>query len=88
MQAITLAGGWSQTAGLSKARLIRKVPEGHKELMLNLKNVLQGHQSDISVENGDILYVPVSLGKTLAYRGMEAAIAAAQTSVVYAQAIP
>lgn len=88
MQAITLAGGWSQTAGLSKARLIRKIPEGHKELILDLKHVLNGRQSDVTVENGDILYIPVSLGKTLAYRGMEAAIAAAQTSVVYAQAIP
>lgn len=83
IQALTLAGGWTQTAGLSKARLIRKVPEGHKELMLDLKHVLNGRQSDISVENGDILYVPGSIGKTLAYRGMEAAIAAAQTAVVY-----
>lgn len=83
MDALTLAGGWTQTAGLSKARLIRKVPEGHKELMLDLKHVLNGQQSDIKVENGDILYVPSSLGKTLAYRGMEAIIAAAQTAVVY-----
>ncbi|HEX5236816.1 MAG TPA: polysaccharide biosynthesis/export family protein [Silvibacterium sp.] len=83
IQALTLAGGWTQTAGLSKARLIRKVPEGHKELMLDLKHVLNGQQSDISVENGDILYVPVSFGKNLAYRGMEAVIAAAQTAVVY-----
>jgi polysaccharide export outer membrane protein len=83
MEALTLAGGWTQTAALSKARLIRKVPEGHKELMLDLKHVLNGQQSDVKVENGDILYVPVSFGKTLGYRGMEAVIAAAQTSVVY-----
>lgn len=83
LEALTLAGGWTQTAALSKARLIRKVPEGHKELDLDLKRVLNGRQSDIFVENGDILFVPVSLGKTLAYRGMEAIIAAAQTAVVY-----
>jgi polysaccharide export outer membrane protein len=83
MQALTLAGGWTQTASLSKARLIRKVPEGHKELMLDLKHVLNGKQADVKVENGDILYIPVSIGKTLGYRGMEAAIAAAQTAVVY-----
>lgn len=86
MQALTLAGGWSQTAALSKARLIRKVPEGHKELMLDLKHVLNGQQADVSVENGDILYIPTSLGKTLAYRGMEAVITAAQTAVVYTAA--
>jgi polysaccharide biosynthesis/export protein len=84
LQALTLAGGWDKTAALSKTCLIRKVPGGHKELMLDLKHVLKGKQADILVENGDILYVPPSLGKTIAYRGLEAVIAAAQTAVVYA----
>lgn len=83
MQALTLAGGWNKEAALSKVVLIRKIPQGHKELALDLKHVLKGKQADIKVEDGDILFVPTSLGKTLAYRGMEAAIAAAQTSVVY-----
>lgn len=83
MQALTLAGGWDKAAGLSRARLIRKVPEGHKELMLDLKHVLNGQQADIRVEDGDILYLPISIGKTLAYKGMDAAIAAAQTAVIY-----
>lgn len=86
MQAISLAGGWNKEAALSKARLIRKVPQGHEQLMLDLKHVLQGRQADVAVKNGDILYVPSSLGKNLAYRGMEAVIAAAQTAVVYSSA--
>lgn len=87
MQALTLAGGWNQEAALSKAKLIRKEPQGHAEMGLDLKHVLKGEQADIKVENGDILYVPSSLGKTLAYRGMEAVIAAAQTAVVYSSSI-
>lgn len=83
MQALTLAGGWNQAAALSKARLIRAVPGGHEQITLDLKRILNGKQADISVEDGDILYLPMSLGKTLAYRGMEAIIAAAQTAVVY-----
>lgn len=83
MQALTLAGGWDKAAALSKARLIRKVPEGHKELMLDLKRVLNGKQADVTVENGDILYLPMSIGKTLAYEGMTSAVTAAQTAVVY-----
>jgi polysaccharide export outer membrane protein len=86
MQALTLAGGWNNEAALSKARLIRKEPLGHKEMMLDLKHVLKGEQADIRVENGDILYIPASLGKTLAYRGLEAVITAAQTAVVYGSA--
>ncbi|MGC2163463.1 MAG: polysaccharide biosynthesis/export family protein [Silvibacterium sp.] len=86
MQALTLAGGWDKAAALSKVRLIRKVPGGHKELMLDLKHVLNGRQADVMVQNDDILYVPPSLGKTVAYRGLEAIITAAQTSVIYAGA--
>lgn len=86
MEALSLAGGWDQTAALSKARLIRKVPQGHEQMILDLKHVLRGRQADVSVKNGDILYIPSSLGKTLAYRGMEAVIAAAQSVVVYGYA--
>jgi polysaccharide export outer membrane protein len=83
IQALTLAGGWKREAALSQARLIRKVPQGHEELKLDLKHVIKGKQADIKVEDGDILYVPSSLGKTIAYRGMEAAITAAQSVAVY-----
>lgn len=83
MQALTLAGGWNQAAALSKARLVRAVPGGHEQITLDLKRILEGKQADINVEDGDIVYLPMSLGKTLAYRGMEAIIAAAQTAVVY-----
>jgi polysaccharide export outer membrane protein len=86
LEALVLAGGWDKTAALSKAVLIRKVPQGHEQLTLDLKHVLKGHQADVRVENGDILYVPTSLGKTLAYRGLEAVIAAAQSAVVYSSA--
>ena len=83
IQALTLAGGWKREAALSQARLIRKVPEGHEELKLDLKHVIKGKQADVAVEDGDILYVPSSIGKTVAYRGMEAAITAAQSVAVY-----
>jgi polysaccharide biosynthesis/export protein len=83
MQALTLAGGWSSTAAMSQVRLIRKVPEGREEIKLDLKQVVYGKQADIKVSDGDILFVPSSLAKTFAYRGLEAAIVAAQNSLVY-----
>ena len=83
MQALTLAGGWSSTAAMSQVRLIRKVPEGREEIKLNLKQMVYGKEADVKVSDGDILFVPSSLGKTLAYRGLEAAIVAAQNSLVF-----
>ncbi|MFZ0661485.1 MAG: polysaccharide biosynthesis/export family protein [Acidobacteriaceae bacterium] len=83
LQALSLAGGWNKEASLSKAELIRKAPHGHKEMTLDLKHVLKGEQADIKVENGDILYIPSSLGKTIGYQGLQAIITAAQTAAVY-----
>jgi polysaccharide export outer membrane protein len=88
IQALTLAGGWDKAAALSKSRLIRKVPEGHKELILDLKRVLEGREADVSVQNGDILFVPMSFGKTVGYEGLTAVVGAAQTAIVYASVNP
>lgn len=83
IQALTLAGGWKKEAALSQVRLIRNVPQGHEELKLDLKHVIQGKQADINVKNGDILFVPGSIGKTIAYQGVTAAVSAAQQVGVY-----
>lgn len=83
MQAITLAGGWNATAAMSKVRLIRKVPEGREDILLDLKHITYGTEADIKVSDGDILFVPSSFTKTVAYRGLEAIIASAQNSLVY-----
>ncbi len=85
LQSLALAGGANKTAALSKTMLIHKVPEGRQEVALDLSHVYHGKQADISVTDGDILFVPSSLGKTLGYRGIEAAIAAATGVLIYAQ---
>lgn len=83
MQSISLAGGWDKTAALSRTKLIRKTQEGREEVDLDLKHVTYGSQADISVRDGDILYVPSSFGKTLTYRGIEAAIGLTSSLLYY-----
>lgn len=83
MQALALAGGWQQTASLSKARLVRKVPHGHEQMIIDLKHVIEGRQADVSIQNGDILFIPGSIGKTMGYEGLNALILAAQETAVY-----
>lgn len=84
MQALTLAGGYTKTSATSQTRLIRRVPEGREEIRLDLKKVAFGKEADLKVMDGDILFVPSSLVKTIGYRGLEAAITAAQQAAVYA----
>jgi hypothetical protein len=57
-----MAGDWDRSAALRKARMIREVPDGHKELMLDLKHVLNGQQADVGLKDGDILFLPESKG--------------------------
>jgi polysaccharide biosynthesis/export protein len=83
LQAITLAGGWTKTSALSKVILIRKVPEGREEVKLDLSHIVHGVQADIKVANGDILFVPSSIGKIFAYQGIGATLQAAEQAVVY-----
>jgi polysaccharide biosynthesis/export protein len=83
IQALTLAGGWTKTSAQSKVILIRKVPEGREEIKLDLRHVVHGEQADIKVDNGDILFIPSSFGKILAYQGIPAAINGAEQAAVY-----
>jgi len=83
LQALTLAGGWTRTSAQSKVILIRKVPQGREEIKLDLAHVVRGQQADIKVANGDILYVPSSIGKLFAYQGITAVIQGAEQAVVY-----
>ncbi|MBT9330415.1 polysaccharide biosynthesis/export family protein [Paracidobacterium acidisoli] len=83
MQVLSLAGGTTNTSALSRTMLIRKVPSGREEIKLDLKHVYFGTQADLKVDDGDILFVPSSFGKTLAYRGIEATVTAAQQISAY-----
>ena len=83
LQALTLAGGWTRTSAQSKVVLIRKVPQGREEIKLDLAHMIRGQQADIKVANGDILYVPSSIGKIFAYQGIGAVVQGAQQAVIY-----
>jgi polysaccharide biosynthesis/export protein len=83
MQSLSLAGGWDKTAALSKTKLIRKTPEGREEVDLDLKHVAYGSQADLPVKDGDILFVPSSIAKTMTYRGIEASITITSSLIYY-----
>ncbi len=83
IEALSLAGGMNKTAALSQTRLVRKLPAGREEVGLDLKHILYGKQADILVSDGDILYVPSSFGKTLLYRGIEAAFGIGTSLALY-----
>jgi polysaccharide export outer membrane protein len=75
LQAVSMAEGLEKTSAPKRAKVIRKKADGSRiEIAVNLTNVLKGKSQDIPLFGNDVLFVPNSTTKTIAYRGIEAAI--------------
>jgi len=83
LQALALAGGTNRTAKMGGVRIIHKGPTGMTETRVPLKKMLEAKSPDVTLEADDILFVPVSGGRLLAARTMEAALSAATAVTVY-----
>lgn len=67
-QAIAFAGGPTKTAKTSKGILVRWNEEGvRQELPVDFEAILKGRKPDFPVAADDILFIPGSNAKTLAY---------------------
>jgi polysaccharide export outer membrane protein len=74
LKVLALAGGGTRTASLNKATILRQTPNGVQQIPVHLKDVLQAKATDMPMLKGDVLFVPGSAGKALAYRSAEAAM--------------
>jgi polysaccharide export outer membrane protein len=83
LDAFALAGGPTQTSKLSDARLIRKGEHGREELQVDLKKILYGVGPDMLLQDGDILFVPVSQRKIYTLQAINAVIGAATQYALY-----
>jgi polysaccharide export outer membrane protein len=77
IQAIALAQGIGPNAALGGARLVRKTPDGPKDIPLELKKILAAKAPDPQLQADDIVFVPDSAAKSGFKRGLEAAVQAA-----------
>ncbi len=86
LKAVALAGNVTSTAKRKKTVILRKdsaAPGGHKEIPVNLKQILAGKAPDQTLEANDILFVPDSAGKKALQRGLQAVLGAGVTTVIY-----
>jgi polysaccharide biosynthesis/export protein len=83
LQAIALAGGTNKTAKMGGVRIIRKGPTGMTETQVHLKQMLEAKAPDVPLQGDDILFVPVSGGRVLAARSLEAAMSMATAVTIY-----
>jgi polysaccharide export outer membrane protein len=82
LQALALAQGMNKTAKYD-AKLIRTSPAGRTEANLPLKQILANQVSDPKLQDGDILFVPVSAGKQWADKSVTSILQMAVGVVIY-----
>ncbi|HZD30321.1 MAG TPA: polysaccharide biosynthesis/export family protein [Candidatus Angelobacter sp.] len=82
VQALALAQGMNRTAK-SNGMLIRNAPSGRVEMQLALNKILTNKAPDPALQDGDIVYVPVSGAKDWTNKGVTAALQMAVGMVIY-----
>jgi len=84
LKVLALAGGGTRTASLNGSKILRQTPTGVQEIPVQLQKVLRAKAPDVAMVKGDILFVPGSAGKAVAYRGAEAAFSLTSALAVIA----
>lgn len=76
LQALALAEGLNGAADSKHAKVLRLNggSDQREELPVNVKALLKGKIQDVSLQGGDILFIPGSTGKKAALRAIEAAV--------------
>lgn len=83
LQALAMAQGTNPNAALDKSRLIRKGPEGPKEISIPLRQMLAAKAPDIQLLPDDIIFVPSSMAKSAARRSLELILQTAAGIAIY-----
>lgn len=83
LKAIAMAQGTNPTAKLDSAVLVRKTPQGTQEIPLPLKQILSRKAPDEPLGPDDIVFVPNSVGKSVARRSLEAIVQTASGIAIY-----
>lgn len=61
LQAISMAGGFSEIANIKKIKVMRKSSGGQTVIRANAESIMGGEDADINLEPGDIIQVTESL---------------------------
>lgn len=84
LQALSIAGAPNKTALVSKAKLIRKTPEGGTvDVPIQLTAMEHGKAPDILMQPNDVLFVPFSFMKNIAFNSSQIAAAATSGLLIY-----
>jgi polysaccharide export outer membrane protein len=82
-QILAMAAGPSQYAALNRTLMIRRTPEGLKDIPLPLQRLLRAKIPDIELQPDDIIWVPSSKIKAISSTLINTATGAALSATIY-----
>jgi polysaccharide export outer membrane protein len=83
-EAMALAGGDRHAAALNRVQLVRTLEGGRKEdIIISVKLIQKGKAPDVAMKDGDILYVPTSVGKLASEQAITSALGIGTQVVTY-----
>lgn len=87
LEAVSLAEGLEHNAAAKSARILRTddVTHAHTEIMINLKQIMDGKTEDVPLMANDVLYVPNNTAKAISSRAIEALISAGTGVLIYSR---
>ena len=83
LQAVALAGGIKATSSLKSTKILRTTPTGVLEIPIPLNKILEAKAEDTPLQAEDVLFIPTSVGKTVAIQSAQAAVAVATGLAIY-----
>jgi len=86
LQAIALAENTTNTAVRNQSMIIRNdatAPDGHKQIPVDLKKLLQGKGPDPTLQAEDVLFVPDSSGKRALHRTIDSILQVTTGVAIY-----
>jgi polysaccharide export outer membrane protein len=84
LQALATAEGANPTAALGKTRIVRKTESGPpKEVMVDLKKIMQAKAPDVRLQAEDVVFIPTSTPKNVGERTLQSIVGIATGVVTY-----
>ena len=85
LQALAMAEGLDRFANTGNTKIIRKTrdPKSPLDIPIDLKRILRGQATDMSLASDDILFVPTSGTKQALARTVEAGISLGTNAAIY-----
>ena len=82
-QAMALAAGPTRGAALNGTTILRKTPSGLEQISVHVKKILEAKSPDLSLQPGDIVFVPASLSKRVAAQTTQTALGLVAGLAIY-----